>query len=183
MRVIAGTAKGLRLHAPKNKDTRPTLDRVRESLFNILAPRLNGARFLDLFAGTGANGIEALSRGASCCVYVDSDDRALDLIRKNLASARLEDRAEVRKTVLPAGLEWLGDSPKAYDIIFADPPYKYVQFKDLLESLWRLELLALEGVLVIEHGVRTEILPPPSGYVSVRTETYGETGLTFFTRP
>ena len=101
MRVIAGTARGMRLAAPAGLRVRPTSDRVRESLFNIIAPRIEGARFLDLFAGTGANGIEALSRGAAFCSFVDQDARSLAVVRGNLEVTRLIARAQLHRCKLP----------------------------------------------------------------------------------
>lgn len=179
MRVIAGTARGIRLEAPKGLDVRPTLDRVRESLFNILGARVPGGRFLDLFAGTGANGIEALSRGAAHAVFVENDPRALRVLRANLEHARLADHAQVHKGLLPAALDRLrGQAP--FDIIFADPPYNACDFKELFDAIERNRLLAAQGLLVVEHAARHPLPERLGSFQHSRTTRYGEAALFFF---
>lgn len=179
MRVIAGEAKGRRLEAPKGMRVRPTLDRVRESLFNILGPRLHGCRFLDLFAGSGANGIEALSRGAASCTFVDADERSLKVLRSNVLSVGFAGRSRVKRLTLPSGLERLGESESAYDVVFADPPYDFVHYPRLLEALGQ-GILARDGLAIIEHASRAPLEPPVGPLVKVREERYGDTMLTFF---
>lgn len=180
MRIIAGTAKGTRLRAPKGLEVRPTLDRVREALFSILGPRLEGARFLDLFAGTGANGIEALSRGAAACVFVDNEPRALEAIRANLERARVAQRADVRHLTLPAGLMALAGNAGPFDIVFADPPYDYREHAALMDFLWKSSLLAPEGLIVVEHPVRRPVDATAAAYKWKRTALYGDTALSFY---
>ena len=179
MRVIAGKARGIRLQAPKGQRVRPTLDRVRESLFNILGPRLPGARFLDLFAGTGANGIEALSRGAEHCAFVDDDVRSLRIIRANLETVRLAQAAEVFRYSLPSGLARVGAEP-GYDIVFADPPYDFKKYDALLDGLSQHHLLQGGGIVVIEHDAQTA-LPDGCGPLRLDRQTrYGDTRLSFY---
>ena len=149
MRVIAGTLKGRRLKAPAWDGVRPTSDRLRETLFNILAPRIAGARVLDGYAGTGALGIEALSRGAAAVTFVERDRRAQALIAENLAHCGIEDgyviiRASVARAL--AGLH--ADS---FDIMIFDPPYDE-RADDLLAAAG--EHLSAGGVLVLEHARR-----------------------------
>ncbi len=177
--MIAGEAKGRRLEAPKGMRVRPTLDRVRESLFNILGPRLDGCRFLDLFAGSGANGIEALSRGAASCTFVDADERSLRVLRSNVASVGFAGRARVTKLTLPNGLERLCESEASYDVIFADPPYDFAHYRRLVEVLGH-GILAQDGLAIIEHASRTPLEMPVGPLVRVREERYGDTTLTFF---
>lgn len=181
MRVIAGAAKGMRLVSPKGPDVRPTLDRVRESLFNILAPRLEGASFLDLFAGTGANGIEALSRGAQHATFIDSDPRAVRAIGRNLEATRLAGRADVRRASLPEALRDLWAAGRKYNIVFADPPFAGMQYGRLVAAISDARVLAEEGVVVIEHPSRVETGESVGGLVRTRVNTYGEIGLSFFT--
>lgn len=178
MRVIAGQAKGIQLSPPpKELAIRPTLDRVREALFSILMPRLEGARFLDLFAGTGANGIEALSRGAARCTFVDSDARALKLVRGNLVRAKLERGAECLKLILPKDLRALRAS---FDIVFADPPYAFSDYEALLSGLQTYSLLSPDGVFILEHTRRAA--PPERVETLLRTRQadYGDTVLSFY---
>ncbi len=179
MRIIGGTARGHRLDAPKGLRVRPTLDRVRESLFNILAPRIPGARFLDLYAGSGANGIEALSRGAAEATFVDKDEASLRAIRANLQATRLGPKARVVKLSLPAGLDRIAGDPP-YDIVFADPPYEAADHKGLLHNLRSANLLAPHGVIIIEHALRVEPPEEAAGFRCSRRNRYGDTGLTFF---
>ncbi len=171
MRVIAGTAGGLRLATLPGSATRPTLDRVRESLFAILAPRLEGARVLDLYAGTGALGIEALSRGAASCRFVDAEPRALSVVRENLRRTRLETAAEVSRLRLPGGLAQLR-SEGPYDIALLDPPYAEAPWEALLTGL--LDLLAAQGLAVCEHACRAPV-PLLPGWRQVRSAQYGQT--------
>lgn len=187
MRVIAGSAKGVPLHAPKGGAIRPTLDRVRESLFNILGPRLEGGEFLDLFAGTGANGIEALSRGAARCGFVDREKRALDLVRRNLHATGLEENARLWRLALPGGLKTLVAQAAPFDVIFADPPRKFNDFEDLLRKVFHGNLVKMDGIFVLEHAPRdSPWIERPEGedgaFQCVRTETYGRSALSFFGR-
>lgn len=178
MRIIAGKAKGTRLVAPQGRDVRPTLDRVREALFSILMPYLDDCAFLDLYAGTGANGIEALSRGATTCTFVDNDARALDAITRNLAAARMTECSSIRRLNLPNELLQLRGN--VYNVIFCDPPYAALEYSILLEQIAQSHILAPEGLVVIEHAARAIV---PDNVLSLnhfRTATYGDTGLSFF---
>lgn len=180
MRVIAGEAKGARLHAPKGMRIRPTLDRVREALFDILAPKVPGATFMDLFAGTGANGIEALSRGAVYCLFADSATSSLKVIRRNLAVTGLQDRAVLRRCVLPKEIHRLADLGVVFDVIFADPPYDFDAYEALIAGIHHAQLLAHEGVIIVEHAARVKAPGEIQAYARSRLATYGDTTLSFF---
>lgn len=180
MRVIAGTAKGIRLESPKGRAIRPTLDRVREALFSILAPRLEGARFLDLFAGTGANGVEALSRGAAWCTFVDHAPVAMSTMARNLQAAKCLDRAERLRLELPGELSVLRGRAAPYDIVFADPPYGFAQYAPLVTQVRDMALLVEGGVLVVEHASRAPITEAAEGLTCSREARYGDTTLSFF---
>ena len=182
MRVIAGKAKGIRLCAPKGLGVRPTLDRVREALFNILAERVPGARFLDLYAGTGANGIEALSRGARECLFVDSALESLRIIAKNLEQTRLSAASTCLRCVLPAGLMRVESWGLPFDIVFADPPYGRTDVAALLEGIQEKKVLSPGGILVVEHPARQPLEGTSGGLQAFRTATYGEVGLSFLSR-
>lgn len=147
MRVIAGTARSLPLKCIEGLHTRPTTDRIKETLFNILQPKIPGCRFLDLFAGSGAIGIEALSRGAAEAVFVENQQRACGCIRENLAFTKLADRARVLKTdAVSAICQLRGEA--AFDIIFMDPPYDQGLEQQVLAAL-RDSSLADEHTAVI----------------------------------
>lgn len=176
MRVIAGEAKGARLTVPTGPTIRPTLDRVRESLFNIIGNRVPGARFLDLYAGSGANGIEALSRGAAHAVFVDKDIR---FVRQNLRKTRLNPRAECIQANLPGGLSKV-DNRAPFDIIFADPPFKLTSFGHLLGVVAERNLLAKGGIIVLEHSSRVALEEQLGIFHRERDRSYGETQLSFY---
>ena len=177
MRVIAGAARGIRLLPVPGDLIRPTSDRVRESLFNILAPRLSGCRFLDLFTGTGANGIEALSRGAGTVVLVDEARESLTIVRDNLVRTKLTGDVHVHQLNLPRQLAHIRP---AFDIIFADPPYAFHQHEALLQGITEAKLLAPEGVFVLEHAKKT-MVPESVGPLSrVREAKYGNTSLSLY---
>lgn len=178
LRVISGSAGGLRLLAVPGRDTRPTLDRVRESMFAILAPRLDGSAVLDLFSGTGALGIEALSRGAASCLFVDWQPQALRVLRANLERTHLLDRAALRRLRLPEGLRSLGGMGP-FDLVLADPPYAFDRWPQLLQGIDALA--GPEAVLACEHFGRTAPEAPP-GFQLWRRAEYGQTHVSFFGR-
>lgn len=184
VRVVAGTLRGRTLVAPEGSATRPTTDRTREAVFNALSSLgvLEGAVVVDLFAGSGALGIEALSRGATSCVFVESDSRALATIRQNLKTLDLEGRSEVVagrvETVMTAMLPALTSSVGRVDLVFADPPYGYEGWDELTD---RLEsVVAVDAIAVIESG--TELEPSfaeSSVWNVIRSKRYGRTWVTF----
>lgn len=154
MRVIAGTAKRLMLKTLEGMDTRPTTDRVKETLFNILAPDLYDCCFLDLFAGSGGIGIEALSRGAKEAVFVEKNPKAAACIRENLMHTRLQERGAVMQMDVSCSLKSL-EGKRKFDIIFMDPPYEKGLERQTLALLRGLHLLSEEGVVIIEAAKET----------------------------
>ena len=153
MRVIAGSARRLLLKAPEGRDTRPTTDRIKETLFNMLQPVLPGAVFVDLFSGSGAIGIEALSRGAKRAYFVENAPKALQCIRENLAFTKLEDRAIVIKQDVCIALR--GISERA-DVIFLDPPYHCGHEKRVLEALREMPWVTEETLILVEADLHTD---------------------------
>jgi len=151
IRVIAGSAGGTRLLVPRVANLRPTTDRARETLFNVLAPRVAGSRVLDLFAGTGALGVEALSRGAAAALFVERDRGAAGGVEQNLQRCHLEERAEVRCTDWSAALRQLGQAGRCFDIVFLDPPYRSSYASECLEQLQRAGIVGQGGLVVLEH--------------------------------
>jgi 16S rRNA (guanine(966)-N(2))-methyltransferase RsmD len=173
MRVIAGELGGRRLHAPHGSRTRPTSDRVREALFMILGP-LDGARVVDLYSGSGALAIEALSRGAAWADLVDADRHAHAAARRNLEELGLLERAKLWHCRLPAGMSLLSKEVREADVVFADPPYG----GDRLDSIFeRLQAMKPGARLVLETHAKDEV--PETTYGLVRTDArrYGETTL------
>jgi 16S rRNA (guanine966-N2)-methyltransferase len=176
MRIIAGTLKGRRLATPAWDGLRPTSDRLRETLFNILADRVRDAHVLDGFAGTGAVGIEAISRGAARVVFVERDARAARLIAENLARCGVSEgyaiiRADMARTSHPGGA-------RAFDVILLDPPYAGFDLEASVACAagW----LAADGVLVLEHARRRVSPPAPGGLVRARVVQSGDSALSFY---
>ena len=174
MRVIAGRYKGRRLKAPTWEGLRPTSDKLRETLFNILAPRIEGVRVLDGFAGTGAVGIEALSRGAGHVTFVERDPRGLALIEANLAACGIAADYNVRRGDVLASLR---NSGGAFDVILLDPPYDLHPVSPTLEAA--AACLSAGGLLVLERATRREPDVPPA-LVRVRDVKSGDSTLTLF---
>ena len=174
MRVVGGRCAGARLVAPGGSGTRPVADRVKETLFAILAERLVGARVLDLYAGSGSLGIEALSRGATAAVFVERHRAAADTIRENLRRTGLSDLADV---VVSDVDRFLAGPPSAsFDLALLDPPYAERAILPRLERL--LPWLAAEALVVVKHFWRTPV-PCPSRLELIRARRFGETGLSF----
>jgi 16S rRNA (guanine966-N2)-methyltransferase len=178
MRIIAGERKGHTIFAPKGRDTRPTSDRVRENVFNIVAPWVEGARVLDLYAGSGAMGLEALSRGAASAVFVESDPDAVRAIERNLDKLRLTGATIVRLDATTALMQE-NAAGRHYDLVLVDPPYAMTSFDSLAPYLPRV--LADDGLLVLETEKRIE---PELPALAVRTtRAYGSTRVTVFEHP
>jgi 16S rRNA (guanine966-N2)-methyltransferase len=179
MRVIAGSAGGIRLDVPRDRATRPVTDRVKETLFAILGNRVLDARVLDLYAGSGAIGIEALSRGAVHATFVERGRDAVEVIRTNLQRTRLADAADVRATSVDRFLSG-ADYGDSYDLAFLDPPYEE---RDILAPLERLvPILAPAATVVVKAFWRTPI-PALGGLRTWRERRFGETTLTFLEVP
>lgn len=182
LRVITGTAKGRRLRAGSGQDVRPTADRVKEALFNVLAPRIVGAVFLDAFAGSGAVGIEALSRGAAAAVFVDNRRQSLDLVRHNLQSTGLASAARLLALDARAAFERLARERASFDIVFIDPPYGDSQAAAALKALVASGIVAAAGLVVVEHHSK-DCLPAAEGDLErVRQLSFGETVLSLYRR-
>ena len=151
MRIIGGLARGRTLVAPPGAKTRPTQDYVRESLFNIIRWDVEGARVLDLFAGTGALALESVSRGAVCAVMIDSDRAACEAIRKNIASVRMEERCRLVQRDYRAAMELLSREGLRFDVVFIDPPYRMENTGEMCAELYDRGLLTRDFLLVVEH--------------------------------
>ena len=176
MRVIAGTLKGRRLDAPDWPGLRPTSDKLRETLFNVLAPRIDGARMLDGYAGSGAVGIEALSRGAAHVTFVEQDPRAARLITANLERCQVSDRYVIIRARFEQAALRLADAP--FDLVFLDPPYGADTLA--VAPVAAAALVAPEGLLVIEHARRDQP-PERTGRLELtRDLVSGDSALAFY---
>jgi len=178
MRIVAGSARGRPLKGPRSSAIRPTADRVRESIFNILGQWFDGQRVLDLYAGTGALGLEAISRGAASAVLVESDARACGVIFHNLAALGYEDRCRVVRGELPQALGEL--SGERFDLVFSDPPYALRAAQATLEALTARRLLAPDARVVLETGRREPLPQAPPALRLADERRYGDTRVLIF---
>ena len=179
MRVITGTAKGRRLKELKGNETRPTTDRVKEGLFNIIPFDIEGRKVLDLFAGTGQLGIEALSRGAASAVFVEQRRDAAALIRDNLKLTGLEANTKV---VTGEVLAFLSSCREEFDIILLDPPYATDLLKNAVISISQFDILSNHGIMICESSVEWDAPPVEQPYSFYRSYRYGKTKLTLIRR-
>lgn len=180
MRVITGSAKGRKLKAPKGLATRPTTDRVKEALFSILGNRVQEAQILDLFAGSGALAIEALSRGAARAVLVETNSEALQVIKENLTATRLTGQVEMVNQDVYQVLPTMQSKQQSYDLIFLDPPYYQGHEIKVLELIGTTSLLAKEGLVVVESGKKDTLPAAIANLALQRRENYGDSSLYFY---
>ncbi|AZR72869.1 16S rRNA (guanine(966)-N(2))-methyltransferase RsmD [Anoxybacter fermentans] len=175
MRVIAGEARGRKLKSGKGLKARPTTDRVKEALFSILGNYVIDANFLDLFAGFGGIGIEAISRGAKKAVFIELNPKHLKIIKENLTLTRFNDRAEV---ICGDVLKVLPKLNNSFDIIYLDPPYEAGLYEKTLKIIYEKNLIQKDGIIVCEHNTE---LPPklPDHFKLLKYKSYGNIGLTF----
>jgi len=157
----------------KGNNTRPTTDKVKENVFNIMGQFFEGGHVLDLFAGSGSLGIEALSRGMDHGIFIDRDFSAIQIIKENIADLKLGERTEVYRNDAFKALHVLGKKGATFDLVFLDPPYGKQSMTKLLEGLIKYELLNEEGVVMCEYGVGMDVVYDPSLLKEVRKEVYG----------
>ena len=177
MRVITGKARGIQLKTPHGMLTRPTADRVKEALFSIIRLDIAGANVLDLFGGTGQLGIEALSRGAAHCDFVEHNKTAYGIVSKNVESARVKDKAALHRTEAAEFVSKAGR--ERYDVIFLDPPYGGVILENALKQIERFDILSVNGIIICESAVEDRF---SHGFAVVRERRYGATMITILQR-
>ena len=177
MRVISGSARGKKLIAPEGENTRPTTDRVKESIFNIIQRFIPCQNVLDAFAGSGALGIEAISRGANACVFIETNSDALSILKKNVEGARVSDKSEIIKKDI---FDFLNGTNKKFDIIFLDPPYNKGFLSPVFRTIKERKLLSENGIVLVETefgGEETEFI----GCDCINQAKYGRTLVSVFT--
>lgn len=177
MRVITGSARGVQLLSPNGQNTRPTADRVKEGLFSAIQFELAGARVLDLFAGTGQLGIEALSRGAEFATFVDHSADAVKLVRENLRRTGLSEKAEVIQSDY---LSFLQNLHKQYDIIFLDPPYAENFLEIAMNFIVEIDILRDRGIIVCEKAAMKQLTVEKLSHFSRRDYRYGQVSLSVY---
>ena len=175
MRIISGSARGRRLKELQGMDTRPTTDKVKEALFNIIQFEIEGRRVLDLFAGTGQLGIEALSRGASRAVFVDHRQDAAALVRENLRRTHFEDRGEV---VCTDFTQYLARCRRKFRLIFLDPPYAEKSLETAIQRLSEIDILSDGGIIITERPLGKPLAEEFPGLTRSKDYHYGKTTIT-----
>ena len=179
MRVITGTARGKRLRELPGLDTRPTTDRVKEGLFNIIQFDIEGRRVLDLFGGTGQLGIEALSRGAARCTFVDMNRQAAAIIRENVTAVGFAERAVVQQG---DAMAFLAGCREKYDLIFLDPPYQTQLLENCVQAVAKFDILSEHGIMICESALEKPLPEVAAPYEKGREYRYGKIKLTVYRR-
>ncbi len=179
MRIISGRARGTKLMTLEGLDTRPTTDRVKESLFNLLQYDFYNKQVLDLFAGSGALGLEAISRGAQSAIFVDMNKACIEIIRKNAEKTRFLEEVKLVQGECVSAIHRL--ERDSIDLIFMDPPYSKDYVEPILQTIINDGILKIEGIVVIEHA-KNDVWNLPVALELVKTRTYGITSLTIYRR-
>lgn len=179
VRVISGSARGLKLNTPGDDRVRPTTDRVKESMFNIIQDWVYDSQVLDLFAGSGALGIEALSRGASQAVFCDNSLDSIKIIKSNIEKARVADRSQIVSGDFKRCLRDMGAKNQSFDMIFVDPPYYKGLFEEVLDTIRACKILKKDGIVIVEHDAKRPI-GQVEGLEVYKEKKYGITMLTFY---
>ena len=179
LRIISGKLKGRKIRSVAGTDTRPTADRTREAIFNIISVKVRDTTVLDLFAGTGAFGIEALSRGAQSAVFIDNRPKTISVLKKNLSGLLLEHQVSVIRWDIIRNLNCLLSMPAAFDLIFMDPPYNKNMIIPVLGHLHTCQCLANGALIVVEHSNREMFSPDPWPFEITDQRKYGKTLVSF----
>lgn len=182
MRIIAGSAKGTRLKMVAGKHVRPTSDRVKESLFQVIGPYFEGGLVLDLFCGTGALGLEAVSRGADRAILIDSSRASCEVARANAQSARLSEHVEIYRRDVMAGIQQLHKRHLKFDFIFMDPPYMKNLLTPVIKKLSHFDLLSDDGIIIAEHSSESSPPEETGSFICYRQLNYRDTLISLFSK-
>ncbi len=180
MRVISGLYKGRKLHGPRGLDLRPTGDRLKETVFNILGPGLQGSVFVDAFSGTGSIGIEALSRGAKEVVFIESGKEGVSLIRQNLQLCGVTAGFRLLAQDIFSAFRALGREGFSGDTVYLDPPYDWQPYKDLIDTLAAVSIVGPASRVILEHHRKSSIPETGTGYRLMRQVRQGDSCLSFY---
>ena len=180
MRVISGICKGLPIKAVPGSNTRPTTDKVKESIFNIIGPYFEGGLAIDLFAGSGSLGIEALSRGMDSCIFIEKDAKAIQTINENLKKCHLENQAEVYRAEASRAVKALEKREVKIDLLFLDPPYQRIELYNLAETMIQKGLLSSDAIIMCEHEKTVDLPETIDTFSLTRRETYGSTIISIY---
>jgi 16S rRNA (guanine966-N2)-methyltransferase len=182
LRVVSGVCKGRPLKAVPGNTTRPTTDKVKEALFNMIGPYFDGGVGLDLFAGSGGLGLEALSRGLDKVIFVDKERRAIQTIHENIQACKMEEKAEVYRNDADRALKSLIKREVHFDYIFLDPPYKKQQLLSIMEKISEHRLVRNGGYIICEHSHDIELPESAGEFLQYKHEKYGIIAITIYSR-
>ncbi|WP_040204794.1 16S rRNA (guanine(966)-N(2))-methyltransferase RsmD [Neobacillus jeddahensis] len=182
MRVVSGICKGRPLKAVPGNTTRPTTDKVKEALFNMIGPYFDGGIGLDLFAGSGGLGLEALSRGLEKVIFIDRESKAIHVIQENIKACKFEETSEVYRNDADRALKALIKRGICFDYIFLDPPYKKQQLISLMEKMDQQDLVNADGIVVCEHSFDVELPHSIGRFNRIKHEKYGIIAVTIFSK-
>ncbi|WP_128894289.1 16S rRNA (guanine(966)-N(2))-methyltransferase RsmD [Longirhabdus pacifica] len=180
MRVISGEARGRVLKAVPGQNTRPTTDKVKESLFSVIGPYFSDEIVLDLFAGTGSLGIEALSRGAKKAIFVDAERKSIEVVKHNIMVTGFEQQAEIYRNDAFRALNALHKREVQFQLVFLDPPYRMKNMDELLEQMQQKQLLANDSTVVIEHDAKHQYPQQIGELHRIRELTYGDIAISIY---
>jgi len=180
VRIISGERKGMALKAVNGMTTRPTTDKVKESLFNIIGPYFSGGTVLDLFAGSGGLGLEALSRGMEHGIFIEKDSRAFQNLKENISKCRYENCTEVYRNDALRAIKLLIKNKVQADLIFLDPPYKKQQYYNMVEDIVANQMIHEDGIIVCEHDREVDLPAVFLDFHKVREEEYGSTIISIY---
>ncbi|WP_101772677.1 16S rRNA (guanine(966)-N(2))-methyltransferase RsmD [Peptostreptococcus faecalis] len=179
MRIISGSARGLKLNTPSDKEIRPTTDRVKESLFNIISHNVYDSCVLDLFAGSGALGIECISRGARQAYFCDNSEDSIKVIQSNIDKAKFNDKSVVLNGDYKSIIQSMVNKNKKFDIVFIDPPYYKNIFEDVISLVGKSGILKEDAIVVVEHDAKDTLKDTEELFI-YKEKKYGITKLTFY---
>lgn len=180
MRIVAGEMRGFRLKSPKGMDTRPTPDRVKESLFSIIGYIDSTSKVLDLFSGSAAVGLEFISRGAETAYFIDKSSDSITAIKYNIEKCKVKDRTKVFKNDVFKAIEILGKKREKFDYIFLDPPYEQGLAEKSLKKIFESDILNEEGLIIVEHEGNLVLEEKYGDLIKSDSRVYGTTGLSFY---
>lgn len=180
MRVVAGECKGIPLKSAQGDNTRPTTDKVKESLFNIIGPYFDGGLVVDLFAGSGGLGLEALSRGMDHGIFIEKDNKAFQALQYNIAKCRYEEQTECYRNDAMRAVKALIKRDEVIDLIFLDPPYAKIMYYDVIHQLVEANKIAKDGMIICEHSKQFTLAEAYGDFVCQRTEVYGDIAISIF---
>jgi 16S rRNA (guanine966-N2)-methyltransferase len=180
MRVVSGNYKGRQLKAVPGVTTRPTTDKVKEAIFNMVGPYFDGGTALDLFAGSGGLGIEALSRGMDRCIFVDRESKAIQTIHKNLEACNAVEISEVYRNDAERAIKAIIKRELQFHLLFLDPPYKQQKLEALINTVSENDLLQPGGFIITEHGSDIQLPKEIGQFIQLKHETYGMSSITIF---